>query len=290
MSAVVDRLEALAERDEVLAPLARLYACVLRLASAPESQLFVQLLRAQAPQPSASVPLLHEQTLAVDVGQLARLLQEMSRVLVHHGLPASGELAEAITSGRLVALELIRAGVQAHTESLEQLALNTSLPDPLVRVMAHMTAMAVLSVLGRSIETTALEGWWAGYCPVCAAWPTVAEFRGLERDRWLRCGRCGTGWRYPHQQCPFCGNSDHRTLRYFAEEGKQDSQRVEVCEQCRGYVKTFATLGPWSHGEVLLQDLVTVEFDLAAQEREYRRPEGLGFPLAVQIVARELAA
>jgi len=290
MSAVVDRLEALAERDEVLAPLARLYACVLRLASAPESQLFVQLLRAQPPQPSASVPLLHEQTLAVDVGQAARLLQEMSRVLVHHDLPASEELAEALSSGRLVALELIRAGVQADTESLEQLALDTNLPAPLVRVMADMTGMAVLSVLGRSVETNALQGWRTGHCPLCAAWPVVAEFRGLERDRWLRCGRCGTGWRYPHQQCPFCGNSDHRTLRYFAEEGKQDSQRVEVCEQCRGYVKTFATLGPWSHGEVLLQDLVTVEFDLAAQEREYRRPEGLGFPLAVQIVARELAA
>lgn len=290
MSAVVDRLEALAERDEVLAPLARLYACVLRLVSAPESQLFVQLLRAQPPQPSASVPLLHEQTLAVDVGQATRLLQEMSGVLAHHGLPASAELIEVVTRGRLNILELIQAGIQVQTDSLEQLALRTGLPDSLVRVMAHMTAMAILAVLGRSVEAKALQSWRAGYCPVCAAWPTAAEFRGLERDRWLRCGRCGIGWRYPHQQCPFCGNSDHRSLRYFAEEGKQDSQRVEVCEQCRGYVKTFATLGPWSHGEVLLQDLVTVEFDLAAQEREYRRPEGLGFPLAVQIVARELAA
>jgi hypothetical protein len=33
-----------------------------------------------------------------------------------------------------------------------------------------------------------------------------------------------------------------------------------------------------------------VELDLVAAERDYRRPEGLGYPLAVQIVARELAA
>jgi len=63
-----------------------------------------------------------------------------------------------------------------------------------------------------------------------------------------------------------------------------------VCEQCRGYLKTFATLGPWSLGEILLQDLATVEFDFLAQDRGYQRPEGLGYPLEVQIVAQELLA
>ncbi len=290
MSAVVDRLEALAEQDEVLAPLARLYGCVLRLISAPESALFVRPLRAPQPQVLAGVPLLQDQTFAIDVAQAMQLLQEISRVLVHHDLPAGGALAEVLANGRFDALELIRAGILSDQDAFQQQAQATHLPDSVLRVVAHIMAIAVLAVTGRAIDASTLQGWRAGFCPVCAAWPTLAEFRGLERERWLRCGRCGTGWRYPHQQCPFCGNTDHRSLRYFAEEGKQDSQRVEVCEQCRGYVKTFATLGPWSHGEVLLQDLLTVELDFAAQDREYRRPEGLGFPLSVHIVAHELMA
>jgi len=47
MSAIVDKLEQLAEQDAVLAPLARLYALVLRSATAPGSQLLASVLDPQ---------------------------------------------------------------------------------------------------------------------------------------------------------------------------------------------------------------------------------------------------
>ncbi|MCS7051057.1 MAG: formate dehydrogenase accessory protein FdhE [Thermomicrobium sp.] len=290
MSTALERLETLAERDEVLAPLARLYALALRTLAAPEGQWLATCLATPAERSSATVPFLHEQTIAVDLAALAHLLRAAGEILDRSGLLDGGTLERAVANGRLPLRELVRAGILADPHASARLAVAAGLPERPVTVLGQLLVIPVLAAVSHQADAAFLRGWRAGFCPVCAAWPTLAEFRGLERERWLRCGRCGTGWRYPHQQCPFCENADHRSLRYFAEEGKHESQRVEVCDRCRGYVKTFATLGPWSHGDVLLQDLTTVELDLAAAEREYRRPDGLGFPLSLSIVARELTA
>ena len=51
-----------------------------------------------------------------------------------------------------------------------------------------------------------------GYCPVCGAWPAFAEMRGIERSRYLRCGRCGGGWQAQCLSCSYCGMTDHEEL------------------------------------------------------------------------------
>jgi FdhE protein len=288
MSAVVEKLEQLAEQDDVLAPLARVYALVLRYVSAPDSSLLASSLDPE-PITDGATPALHGRTLLVDVGQATRLVTDLVELLARSGITGSEAVAPAVRTGRLAVLDLVRAGITANTELSSELGQRASVSPDIMATCGQLLATPFLVVAARELGERGSSSWPAGYCPICAAWPALAEFRGLERDRWLRCARCGAGWRYPHQQCPFCANSDHHRLRYLAEEGRQDAQRVEVCEQCRGYVKTFATLGPWSHGEVLLHDLTTVELDLAATEREYHRPDGLGFPLAVTLLPRELA-
>ncbi len=289
MSVIIEKLETLAEQDAVLAPLARLYAVALRTAAAPSGQGLVSVL--DSTPGDAVTPRLHGRTLLVDSGLVARSLGEAALALSGSGITDAEVIWERLQHGALSALDLLRAGILASPDLAGELARRAGVSPGVVTTLGQIAALPVLSGAVRDLSSSGSSpGWRAGYCPFCAAWPALAEFRGLERDRWLRCGRCGAGWRYPHQQCPFCANSDHRSLRYLAEEGKQDAQRVEVCERCRGYVKTFATLGAWSHGEILLHDLTSVELDLVAADRDYHRPEGLGFPLEVRIVARELAA
>ena len=40
------------------------------------------------------------------------------------------------------------------------------------------------------------EGWVEPFCPICGAWPALAEVRGIERSRYFRCLRCGAGWHH----------------------------------------------------------------------------------------------
>ncbi len=147
----------------------------------------------------------------------------------------------------------------------------------------QLTLLPVLHAARRKLIADA--SWQAGICPVCAAWPALAESRGLDRARMLRCGRCEAEWQLPWQLCPFCANADHASLAYLYSDGTGEARRVFVCERCKGYLKTLATLSRID--EVPVEDLASLDLDLAALDAGYQRPEQPGFDLQVQLVWKE---
>lgn len=121
------------------------------------------------------------------------------------------------------------------------------------------------------------KAWAHGYCPLCGGWPAFAEVCGVERARYLRCVRCGSAWRVQGLSCPYCANRDHGTLGALVAEEGEPRWTIEVCRRCRGYLKVFAALRPGAPEALLLEDLKTVELDLAAESRGYARPQGAGY-------------
>lgn len=80
------------------------------------------------------------------------------------------------------------------------------------------------------------EEWDKGYCPVCGSRPELSIFEENGR-RSLLCGFCGHRWRSKRVFCPFCENTDHETLRYYEVEDEEE-YRVDVCDRCKGFIKT----------------------------------------------------
>lgn len=115
-----------------------------------------------------------------------------------------------------------------------------------------------------------LDAWDRGYCPVCAAWPVLAELVGPEKRRVLRCVRCGTAWSWLVLLCPYCGNDDHRSLGALQEAG--GSKRIDVCERCHGYVKAVSAYTSASAVRLIAEDVATLDLDVAATSAGYRRP------------------
>jgi FdhE protein len=155
-----------------------------------------------------------------------------------------------------------------------------------LRVLGQMAALPLLQACGRRWARELPATWWEGYCPLCGAWPVVAEYTGLERTRRLRCGRCGIGWAIPLLRCVFCDETQHDHLGYLTPEAGDATRKIEVCHTCKGYVKAVTTvraLAPWA---VLLDDLTTVPLDVAALERGYHRPPRPGYPLEASIGVR----
>ena len=67
-------------------------------------------------------------------------------------------------------------------------------------------------------------------------------------------------------------------------EARSDSQKVDVCQTCGGYLKAVATLGALAPDAIALEDLATVDLDLAALDRGYTKPERPPVALAARLV------
>jgi len=113
------------------------------------------------------------------------------------------------------------------------------------------------------------DRWLRHYCPVCGSAPAMGQLVGADpgRLRLLACGYCGTRWRYRRTGCPFCRNEDDHRLAAVAVKD-QVELRIDYCEHCRGYLKTYD--GQGSEG-VFLADWTSIQLDVVALDRGLKR-------------------
>jgi FdhE protein len=182
--------------------------------------------------------------------------------------------------------QVLEAAIVQDRALLERLAGEAGAEPGVFRVVADLAALPLLLACGRRWAHAVPPAWREGYCPVCGAWPALAEARGVERSRRLRCGRCGGDWEAEWLRCPYCRMRDHARLGALVPESGGERRRVETCAGCHGYLKTLTTLTGAPAGDVLLEDLASVDLDLVALGAGYRRPEGPGYPIAVTVTAR----
>jgi FdhE protein len=223
---------------------------------------------------AAGVPLLRGETIAFDGRGLRRRWAEICSAVGHHQEgEAAAVLAGAVKRDRLSVEELAGAVVAGRADEVHARAEALGLDAGMTATVLRFTLFPSFASLGEALAPLR-DGvaWGRGYCPVCGSWPLLGEFRGLEQDRWLRCGLCAAGWEFPRLACPFCDNRDHNRLGNLHVEGEEGRRRAATCEDCRGYVKALATLGPLSAPGLPVADLATLHLDLAAAERGYAVP------------------
>ena len=213
----------------------------------------------------AGIPLLSSAGARVDLEPVGPLVAELVRRLETEPLPGpvgaevralSSKLSQsAELSGRIVPFLL-------GDESVE-------VPSPgLLRFVGWTVLARALRPLVEAFDGWRNEDrWLRRYCPTCGSPPAMAQIAGVEaRHRLLSCGCCGTRWRFRRTQCPFCENDSHR-LSGIKADGEPEL-RIDFCEACRGYLKTYE-----GHGQepLLLADWTSLQLDLLAHQRGLRR-------------------
>jgi FdhE protein len=210
---------------------------------------------------------------------LRRLLSQITKDY-DNALSLHGELAN-----RLDPVGLLEAAITQDDQLIGLLANQAGVePDPLA-ALADIVAAPSLRASARQIGSHSSTNWAEGFCPICGAWATLAENRGLERTRRLRCGRCGGDWQSTPMQCSFCKTIDHSLLATLVPEKGGESQKVEICRSCHGFLKSMTALRKWSPDEVVLADLSSVELDFVAIDRGFSRPSAPAASFNVTIEA-----
>jgi len=220
-------------------------------------------------------PLIARATIEIDSASATRLIAELLR---RAGLPAISER---------VAPAFLEAAIAEDAERLDELAAEAGADAALFATAGALAAMPVLHACRRAWLRRVPADWMRASCPICGAWATLAEARGLERRLCLRCGRCGAEWGAQIVRCAFCGTTDHDRLGTLVSEKGGDMRTVETCASCLAYMKTVTTLTACPPEDVRLLDLATVDLDIAALAHGYARPTHVAQRLDTRVTARE---
>lgn len=308
-SPVLERLQAVVQSSPDLKEMAQLYAIVLPILR--DADLHVEPVSIDPEQAhaklEAGLALLHDAELALDDDAACALLVGLARALEAsdqkarsgrrfpwtknakpNGLAlyeraqlgdvdllrasASRQIRVAFESGGLPVgplLAHVAAGDRAFVSSLAQ---SRQLDAGLLWTLAQNTLKPALQAWCRQLEPLARDlDWPRGYCFVCGAAATLAQLQDNAEGKHLRCGMCGADWSFPRLRCMYCGNSRQDTLSYLYSEGQRDKVRIEVCDECGGYLKVVTSFSPLSPEMLPVEDLATLHFDFIAQERGYAR-------------------
>jgi FdhE protein len=151
---------------------------------------------------------------------------------------------------------------------LEQLSSRAASPGLQRYVALTATARYLRPVVAAFAGWRDEDRWLRRHCPTCGSLPAMAQLIGADpgRKRLLSCGWCGTRWQFKRTGCPFC-ETDAQRLASLAIEG-EPGLRIDHCESCRGYLKTYDGQGEET---LLLSDWSSLHLDLIAHDRGLKR-------------------
>ena len=242
-----------------------------------------QLDGATAPMPSwesynsdflGGIPLLQSSLAAIDLEPAGHRTVELVERLA--STPIEGQLAAEVQQ---LGEDLRRQRAPALSVSSWLIGDRAFVPSRpgLLRYLGWVAAARYLQPVLEAFASVRDEHrWLRSYCPACGSPPAMAQLIGIDpgRMRHLVCGSCSTRWRYSRTGCPFC-ETDTRRISVISIEG-QGGLRIDYCESCRAYIKTYDGQGEES---VLLADWTSIHLDVAAQDRGLGRRAGSMFEL-----------
>ena len=109
-----------------------------------------------------------------------------------------------------------------------------------------------------------------GHCPVCGSIPFIHALRHKQGFRYANCSFCHTEYRVRRLACAYCDEADSKEIKFFTVEG-EPGYRVEVCDNCKNYIKTIDFREMDKVSIPTLDDLESLSLDFLAVEEGYNR-------------------
>lgn len=197
----------------------------------------------------------------------ARLVDQISDVFVRHNPTWELEGEDQIPGQHVSRARHVFETWESLTSPRPgQEAAEQAAPD---RLADMAVGFALVPYLQRAAEAILprldLSFWKQGYCPVCGGVPNFSLLEEETGARKLMCSRCASLWEYARIGCPFCGTTEAQPY-YGSDDGLH---RLYVCSKCKRYLKAVDLRRATRVIHPVVERLLTVGMDLAAQQEGY---------------------
>ncbi|MBC2696191.1 MAG: formate dehydrogenase accessory protein FdhE [Desulfobacteraceae bacterium] len=215
-------------------------------------------------------PLIARKDFTIDIKTSAALLREICRfaceaneVLTQAGI----KLMDALNKGKVDAPILLSKTLSEDDIYLDETEKSLEIDKEVLLFMSQGSIRPSLSLCAEQLATYLNKNtlWEKGYCPVCGSPPAISLLR-VEGERFLFCSFCDHEWHSQRIYCPFCENKNQKTLHYFFSK-EEEEYRVDVCDQCRKYIKTIDTRKIKRPVYPFLEQVATLHLDIIAQNQ-----------------------
>ncbi len=225
-------------------------------------------------------PLLDIQNLKIEEKLPDEFLRDFLPLLEKHKVFSGEEIGNFLANKEKINFsELTRSVLSKDLQNLRYLSTQYQVGTDFLLFVGMNLSQAVLGLYADKLKQKVdPENWLKGNCPVCGSYPAIEKLRRDDGRRFLHCSLCATEWYFKRIMCPFCGNEDHNSLKYFFVEEDTPTEkaafRVDVCDQCKSYIKTLdeRKLPKSEEPDLYLKNLDTVYLDILAQKDGYKSP------------------
>lgn len=215
---------------------------------------------------SQGLPVLKPEDIQIDRDLLGTLLKNISQII-------QSKTKEAVSLTLKENLdrqwEMLLGGLMESSSSLERIAGEKKIDFALFSFLMAQSFSPFLESYAEKLRgQIEWKSWLRGYCPICGGEPLMARLEKGTGKKWLFCSLCRSEWPFRRLKCPFCGNNNHESLRYFYLEGEK-AYRVDVCDECKGYIKTVDARKTESVRNLFVEDLATLPLDIVAEKEGF---------------------
>ena len=223
-------------------------------------------------QTNEGFPLIDRKDFILDIPSCVRLFESLCRISRNANDKMRGNIQAIEEASAINALNL-RELLRKHSDEsyLNGIAEEFGIDKAILRFLVNASIQPSLSVnVDQLKDQVDPKNWLRGYCPVCGSSPQISELKD-EGRRFFLCSFCRFQWPSERLKCPYCENTDHEKLQYLYEEG-QEAHRVDVCDNCKQYIKTVDSRKLDYEPDLPLEDIMTIHLDILASENGYKRP------------------
>jgi FdhE protein len=226
------------------------------------------------------MPLIDLREFVFDTAAGRRLMTNICRILrdSESEMVSSAAALEIAVTGAGVDIETLFSSLLSGNDSYFQSTAERLQCDK--HALLFITYNSLKPALLNGAETLSVylsdpAGWKKGICPICGQLPAIGVM-DFEGHRAMACSFCWQEWPLPRLFCPFCSNTDSRTLNYLCSE-TEPSYRLDCCEKCRKYIK-IVDMRTASHAVYLpLEQVASLHLDIKARQSGYE--SGIFIPL-----------
>ena len=223
-------------------------------------------------------PLIDKKDVKLDMDSAVALFTKLCRGLQKQAVNIAVEakkISQAVRKKEVDLEELLKKVLDGDKGYVDSIAGKAGLHKWLVTFLAESSINPVLEAYAVRLKGYVdQESWLRGYCPVCGSQPVMGELRnveGTEGAKFLVCSSCSFEWRFKRLSCPFCGNEDLKKHRHFYIEKEGKAFRVDVCEECKKYIKTIDLREVQGVVVLPVDDIGTLHLDILAEKEGYTR-------------------